>query len=109
MHKKFSTEKTLTNSIFSILDNFNQFTFIQVPHAPKKASSTPNRRNGQDDESGTGGASSAGQKVLLSDLQNFLSGLQSGSENVSSGRNIDLASAINVESLDKIYTEAEQS
>lgn len=47
--------------------------------------------------------------MLLSDLQNFLSGLQAGTDGNASGRTIDLASAINAEALDKIATEAEQS
>lgn len=50
--------------------------------------------------------------MLLSDLQNFLSGLQgSGGDGAAgSGRSIDLASAINAEALDKITSsEAERS
>lgn len=49
--------------------------------------------------------------MLLSDLQNFLSGLQgSGSDGAAAGgRSIDLASAINAEALDKITaSEAER-
>lgn len=53
--------------------------------------------------------SGTGQKVLLSDLQNFLSGLQASNDGNVSGRTVDLASAINAEALDKITTEAEQS
>ncbi|XP_031631435.1 proteasomal ubiquitin receptor ADRM1 homolog [Contarinia nasturtii] len=81
-----------------------------VPQAPKKTTTASSRRNGQEDESGT--TSGTGQKVLLSDLQNFLSGLQSGGEGAAggSGRNIDLASAINTEALDKITaSEGERS
>lgn len=50
--------------------------------------------------------------MLLSDLQNFLSGLQgSGADGAAGGgRSIDLASAINAEALDKITaSEAERS
>lgn len=49
--------------------------------------------------------------MLLSDLQNFLSGLQgSGAEGgAASGRSIDLANAINAETLEKISTDAERS
>lgn len=81
---------------------------MKVPQAPKKTTSASSRRNGQDDESG-GATSGTGQKVLLSDLQNFLSGLQGGNEGIASGRTIDLASAINADALDKISTDAEQS
>lgn len=47
--------------------------------------------------------------MLLSDLQNFLSGLQGGSEAgaAASGRTIDLANALNAESLDKIAVDAD--
>lgn len=45
----------------------------------------------------------------MSDLQNFLSGLQASNDGNVSGRTIDLASAINAEALEKITTEAEQS
>lgn len=47
--------------------------------------------------------------MLLSDLQNFLSGLQASNDGNATGRTVDLASAINAEALDKIKTEAEQS
>ena len=50
--------------------------------------------------------------MLLSDLQNFLSGLQgSGGDGAAAGgRSIDLASAINAEAIDKITSsEAERS
>lgn len=47
--------------------------------------------------------------MLLSDLQNFLSGLQASNDGNATGRTVDLASAINAEALDKINTEAEQS
>lgn len=43
-------------------------TTQETPQAPRKVSAT---RNGQAKEDGTGGS----QKVLLSDLQNFLSGI----------------------------------
>lgn len=45
--------------------------------------------------------------MLLSDLQNFLSGLQGGNEAAASGRTIDLASALNAEALDKITADAD--
>lgn len=49
--------------------------------------------------------------MLLSDLQNFLSGLQGGASEggVIGGRSIDLANAINAETLDKITSDAERS
>lgn len=86
--------------------------FKQAPQAPKKTTTASSRRNGQGDESSGGATASGtgGQKVLLSDLQNFLSGLQASNDgNAASGRTVDLASAINAEALDKINTEAEQS
>lgn len=82
---------------------------LQVPQAPKKTTTASSRRNGQEEEA-SGGASGTGQKVLLSDLQNFLSGLQGGAEGgATGGRSIDLASAINAETLEKISTDAERS
>lgn len=85
---------------------------MQVPQAPKKSTTTASRRNGQDDDSNGGAASGTGQKVLLSDLQNFLSGLQGGNEGANArtiNNAVDLASAINAEALDKITTDAERS
>lgn len=96
------------NRVIGHFSSIFQF-FSQVPQAPKKTTSASSRRNGQDDEASGGTASGTGQKVLLSDLQNFLSGLQAGNEGVVGGRNIDLASAINADALEKISTEAEQS
>lgn len=81
-----------------------------APQAPKKTTTASSRRNGQGDESSGGAtASGTGQKVLLSDLQNFLSGLQASNDGNVSGRTVDLASAINAEALEKITTEDEQS
>lgn len=86
---------------------------VQAPQAPKKTTTAASRRNGQEDGEGGGTASGGtGQKVLLSDLQNFLSGLQgtAGDGAAASGRSIDLASSINVEALDEITaSEAERS
>lgn len=69
-----------------------------TPSAPKKTSSGTARRTGQDSEDGA--TNSSGQpKVLLSELQSFLSGLQTGgADGAAGGRSVDLASAINADS-----------
>lgn len=92
---------------------------MQVPQAPKKTTTASSRRNGQEEEASGTTSTGTGQKVLLSDLQNFLSGLQGSAEGgaaaaaaaavAAGGRSVDLASAINAETLEKISTDAEQS
>lgn len=93
-----------------------------TPRAPKKtsstsktsgttastgsSSSTPNSRaTGSTDSSTTDG----GARILLSDLQNYLSGINtSGIGGAGQHRNIDLASAVNTETLTSIIADQEK-
>lgn len=89
---------------------------MNTPVAPKKTSSNTTRRStGQDDESSSATNSGSAQpKVLLSELQSFLSGLQGGdlaaggssSTGANGGASIDLSTAINSEAVDKIAADA---
>lgn len=79
-----------------------------TPQAPKKSSSGSTRR--ADEETPNSGGS--GQpKVLLSELQSFLSGLQGGdSAAAGAGRSgVDLSTAINAEAVDKLATDEERT
>lgn len=89
---------------------------VTTPQAPKKTSSNASRRTaGSEDETSTGTSSGSGQpKVLLSELQSFLSGLQggdlaaggSGAAANRNGASIDLSTAINSEAVEKITADA---
>lgn len=84
-------------------------TSVSTPQAPKKTTGTA-----KSDESGNSGKSGSGSstnnKVLLSELQNYLSGLKTsdsagGSQN---GRNIDLSTAINAEAVNSVVTDTDK-
>lgn len=79
-----------------------------TPQAPKKTSTSTSRRTNSEEETAPATNSGSSQpKVLLSELQNFLSGLQpadlaAGGASGGQNRGIDLSTAINAEAVDKI-------
>lgn len=91
---------------------------VTTPQAPKKSSSNTTRRSAGPEEETPNAANSGsgGQpKVLLSELQSFLSNLQGGdlaaggsgaAANRNGGASIDLSTAINSEAVDKIAADA---
>lgn len=87
-------------------------TTIGTPQAPKRTNGSKSTTDESSGGSGGGGGSSGtgSSKVLLSELQNYLSGLKT-SDTAGSGnsRNIDLSTALNadaVASIDAERTEA---
>lgn len=90
---------------------------VNTPQAPKKSSTNSTRRTGQEEDASSATNSGSGQpKLLLSELQSFLSGLQTGelasggnNGGTSGSRGVDLSTAINAEAVDKIATDAERA
>lgn len=93
---------------------------MTTPQAPKKSSSNASRHSaGQEEETPSTANSGSGQpKVLLSELQSFLSGLQGGDSPAggsgagtsrNGGASIDLSTAINSEAVEKIAADADRA
>lgn len=78
-----------------------------VPSATPQAPKRPTRANSKEGSTtSSSGGSSETPKVLLSELQNYLSGLNtSGGTSSGSRRNVDLASAINSEAVSSILND----
>ncbi|XP_049296098.1 proteasomal ubiquitin receptor ADRM1 homolog [Anopheles funestus] len=94
-----------------------------TPRAPKKTSGTTKPTSGSGSSAGspmstpvvrTGGntsnaAAEGGSRILLSDLQNYLSGISAtGVDGSGSRQNIDLASAVNSQTLASIISDQEK-
>lgn len=76
-------------------------TTVSTPRAPKKSSSQSSSNN-QSSASGNSGDTS---RVLLSELQNYLAGMNAGGSSSGSRRSVDLSTSLNTETVNSIISD----
>ncbi|XP_062561715.1 proteasomal ubiquitin receptor ADRM1 homolog isoform X2 [Armigeres subalbatus] len=93
-----------------------------TPRAPRKQASDSSKSSGTTaatpvtsgagDGTNNGGSSnsstSSGNRVLLSDLQNYLAGMSPAAAGAGQRRNVDLSTAVNSDSLSSVMTDQEK-
>uniref|UniRef100_A0A0P6IVK8 Proteasomal ubiquitin receptor ADRM1 homolog n=1 Tax=Aedes aegypti TaxID=7159 RepID=A0A0P6IVK8_AEDAE len=89
-----------------------------TPRAPRKQASDSSKSSGTaaatpvttgaGDGTNGGSSTSTGNRVLLSDLQNYLAGMSPAAAGAGQRRNVDLSTAVNTESLSSVMTDQEK-
>lgn len=89
-----------TSASASVVTPTTAATTVSTPQAPKKASSQSST-NQSSASSGNGGDTS---RVLLSELQNYLAGINAGGSS-GSRRSVDLSTSLNTETVNSIISD----